>query len=359
MREETLKKAVLYGVCVALCAAGIWLAVKYALPLLLPFAAAYLLSCLVRPAAAWLSKKTKIPKGVWAAAIVVIFAAGITYFTYYSVTLLCREATDAVSRLMKLLETEGNPVSCLVEKLTDKVRGFNIGGSADLGGTVTDMLSGAATALSSYAAQLAGDIISRAPSVLFSLFVGLISLFYFSMDIDGIVRDARRFLPSAAINAVSGVLSVVKRALVRFAKAYLVLMVITFSELLIGFTIIGVDFAFLMALLTAVIDILPVLGVGTVLVPWSAALFFSGDTPSALSMLALLCAMYVVRQIIEPKVMGSSAGVHPVIALVSVYAGYKVAGLAGMIAAPVILNAIGVLWEEKSPERGEKSKSKS
>lgn len=358
MRDEFLKKTVLYGLCAAIVAAAVWLALKYALPVLLPFAVAYLLSCGVRPMAKWLHKKTKIPCGVLAAVAIVLFAALLTYLAYLSMSVLIRESVGAVSWVLELLKTEGNPVSCLIDKLTQAVRGFDFGTGADAGRAVTDMVSSAAAAVSSWAAQAAGSVLAKAPACFFSVFVGLISLFYFSMDISGIEREAKRFISANAAEKIAAGLSVVKRALARFARAYLVLLVVTFAELLIGFTVIGVDYAFLAAIITAVIDILPVLGVGTVLVPWAAVLFFSGDTSAALSMLVLLAIMYVVRQIIEPKIVGNSAGVHPVVALVSVYAGYRIAGLGGMIAAPIILNALSVLWEEKAFAK-EKSKVKS
>lgn len=359
MREETMKKLALYGVCAAALAVGLWLAVKYALPIMLPFAVAYLLSCGVRPLAAWLNKKTKIPQGAIAAVTVVIFAALLTYLAYFSMSVLIRESMGAVSWIVQLLKTEGNPVSNLVDRLARMLQGFDIGGGADLSRAVTDMVGSAAAAVSSWAAQAAGSVLTRAPSCVFTVFVGLIAVFYFSMDMGGLEKEASRFLSDKTIEHISSAASVVRRATARFARAYLVLMAITFAELLVGLTVIGVDYAFLAALIIAVIDILPVLGVGTVLVPWAAVLFFSGDTPAALSMLVLLFLMYAVRQIIEPKVVGSSAGVHPVVALVSVYAGYKTAGLWGMIAAPIILNALAVLWEEKTLSGKEKSKSKS
>ena len=358
MREEALKKWTLYGICAAVAAAAAWIGIKYALPVLLPFAAAYLISCAVRPVAAWVSEKTKIPRGIIAAVTVVLFAALLTYLAYLSVSVLIREAVGAMTWLVDLLKTEGNPVSCLIDRITRAMRGFDIGVGADLGKAVTDMVGGAASAVSTWAAQTAGSILTKAPACFFSIFVGLISLFYFSMDAKGIEREMNRFLSKKTASSILGGISVTKRALIRFAKAYLVLMGITFAELLVGFTVIGIDYAFLAALITAIIDILPVLGVGTVLVPWAAILFLGGDASAAISMLVLLTLMYIVRQVIEPRIVGNSAGVHPVTALVSVYAGYRLAGLTGMIAAPVLLNAFAILWEEKTAV-SEKSKSKS
>ena len=86
---------------------------------------------------------------------------------------------------------------------------------------------------------------------------------------------------------------------------------------------------------------------GTVLVPWAVILFLMGKTGKAIGLLVLFFVIYALRQILEPRLVGSAAGVHPSLALFSVYLGFRLFGVGGMIIAPVLLNAVSVFWEEK------------
>lgn len=347
MREETLKKTALWGICAAVIVLASWAALKFALPVFLPFLLAYAFSLCVRPPAAWLCRKTKIPEKIWAAFIIVALSALITYLTWKAGTLIVKEAGGALDSLGKMITDENSALSRLISKGSDFLEKFTLAGE-DLSESLTGMVSGALSRLSGAVAGLAGSFIAGAPSVLFAVVVSFIALFYFALDSERITRDAKKYLPEKVISGVTSGIGKATRAVRRFLKAYFTIMVITFGELLVGFAVIGINYAFLAALAVSLVDMLPVLGVGTVLVPWAVILFLSGEGARAAAILALFAVMYVVRQFIEPKIVGNCAGVHPLLALVSVYAGFKLAGVGGMIVGPVILNALSVFWEEKS-----------
>ncbi len=346
MTTEKLLRFALYGFCGAICAAGIWLLLKYAFPVLLPFALAYAISCAVRPIAAWLHKKTKTSHAFWAVTLIVITAALITALIWFGASILIKEASEAVTALSETLDQPDNPVSKLADKIAGFGKRFHLG-SGDFSDTFPEMVKGAVSQISSWVAGWAGDILGHLPSFVFTLFVGIIALFYFCLDSKGISKMADAFLQPQVLDKISQTVSIIMRGLGRFVKAYLVIMLITFAELLCGFLVMGVRYAVLAALLIAVVDVLPVLGVGTVLVPWTVLAFIEGDGVRGIQLLVLLGVMYIVRQAIEPKILGKNAGVHPVIALIFVYAGFCLAGVGGMILAPILLNAGAVLWEER------------
>ncbi len=347
MKEENLKKFALWGICAVIAATVLWAAVRFLLPVLLPFLISYALSLCVRPPSAWLAKKTKMPEKVWAVLTIVSLSALITYLFRLAGTALVREALEVIDALGEMLTDENSALSRIIARGSDFIEKFTVGGE-DITGTLTGMISGALSRLSGAVAGAAGNFIAGAPSVLFGVVVGFISLFYFTLDADGISREAKNYLPEKVISGFSSASVKAIRAGRRFVKAYFTILVITFAELLTGFLIIGVRYALLTALVISVVDLLPVLGVGTVIVPWAAVLFLTGDGGRAVALLSLLAVMYVVRQFIEPRIVGNTAGVHPLTALVSVYAGYKLAGVGGMLLGPLVLSAISVFWEEKS-----------
>ena len=130
-----------------------------------------------------------------------------------------------------------------------------------------------------------------------------------------------------------------------YLKAYLILLAITFGELLAAFLLLRVRFAITLALLIALLDALPVLGVGTVLIPWGAVELFTGDWKRGAILLVLWLAMTLFRQFIEPRIVGAKLGLHPLAALCAVWVGAKLLGLWGLFLAPVGAILLGGVLE--------------
>ena len=110
-------------------------------------------------------------------------------------------------------------------------------------------------------------------------------------------------------------------------------MVVVGLILLCGFLILGVDYAFLLAILIAFLDLLPFFGTGTALIPWAVYKFFVMDIKTAVALLIIYGITQLVRQIIQPKLVGDSIGLSPLLTLLLLYAGYRIGGLLGMIVA--------------------------
>ena len=121
-----------------------------------------------------------------------------------------------------------------------------------------------------------------------------------------------------------------------YLKAYLLLLLLTFSALFLGFSILRVEYAFLLALLTALVDLLPVLGVGTVLVPWALILLLQRQFYTGFGLLILFFVLLLLRQIAEPRLIGKSLGIHPLLALFAGYAGWWLLGFWGLLLGPFV-----------------------
>jgi predicted PurR-regulated permease PerM len=127
----------------------------------------------------------------------------------------------------------------------------------------------------------------------------------------------------------------------------------TFSALFLGFTILGESYAFLLALLTAAVDSLPILGMGIVLIPLAIYHFMIADTAYGIGVCAIYLLITLLRQILEPRILGAGMGVHPLLMLMSMYGGLRLFGIFGMLGAPFIVamlkNLIGV-WKKPDEE---------
>lgn len=140
-------------------------------------------------------------------------------------------------------------------------------------------------------------------------------------------------------------------------KGYISIMFITFVELSVGLTVLQAPNSILLAALIAVVDILPVLGTGTVLIPWSLISLITGDTFLGIGLIILYVVILIVRNIIEPKFIGKRIGLKPLVTLVSMYLGMKLAGVAGMFIFPLVvaflknLHDAGIINTWKTEER--------
>ena len=180
---------------------------------------------------------------------------------------------------------------------------------------------------------------------------------WLTADPDGAWEALAGLIPSSAGSA-SGLRAAAERfrermrragdAMGRYLRAYLILTAVTFAELLPGLWLLGTENAPAAAFLIAAVDLLPVLGCGTVLVPWAAASFLAGNGGRGIGLLLLLAAVWVTRQILEPRLVGKAAGVHPFLALTAGYLGLRLFGGAGMLLSAVLLCSLSA-EKEKGP----------
>src|SRR5690606_5790957 len=126
-------------------------------------------------------------------------------------------------------------------------------------------------------------------------------------------------------------------AILGYLRAQIILMLITMGQTLVGLYVLGVDYTLLLTLIVGFLDLLPVLGPGLIFVPWCVLAFLLGNLRLAVSLLILYGIISVVRQLIQPKIVGDSIGIHPLETLVSLYVGLKVLGVAGLILGPILV----------------------
>ena len=127
----------------------------------------------------------------------------------------------------------------------------------------------------------------------------------------------------------------VTSTLTGYLKAYLLIMLLTFTEVFIGLTILGVDYALIISVVVAIVDVLPILGTGTVLIPWAIFCFITHNTSLGVGLLILYAVVLVVRQLAEPKIVGNTLGLHPLATLASIYLGIKFLGFGGIFIGPI------------------------
>ena len=179
----------------------------------------------------------------------------------------------------------------------------------------------------------AGNFAMRIPSILIAVIVTFISAYFFIAERDEVIVWVKKITPDPIARRMGMVMDNLKYAVGGYFKAQLKIMAVVFVILFIGFLVLDVHFGFLFAFLIAFLDFLPFFGTGAVMLPWAIIKILSADYEMAIWLLVIWGVGQLVRQIIQPKIVGDSVGIAPLPTLILLFIGYKYAGVAGMILA--------------------------
>ena len=185
------------------------------------------------------------------------------------------------------------------------------------------------------------SFVKGVPGILIGTVIGVIACIFFTKDYNYIVGFIRLQLPDNKKNLLSDIKQVFSKTIFKMIRAYLLIMFITFCELFLGLSILNLTgvmnngYVAMIAVVIAIFDILPVAGSGGILIPWALISLITGSIPKAIGLLIIYAIISVVRQYIEPKIVGTSLGVHPIVTLAGMYIGLKLFGVLGMFIVPI------------------------
>lgn len=327
----------------------------------LPFLAAFFLSCAVqKPYRILLSRMCRRPNppARWKQMTAAIFLILCCVIGGGGVLLACSSLLiSEIGRLVSWIGSNGEVISAwvghLMNGMTRIIDGLPIPDdlwSEELRASVTesvlqalpDMLGGMIGTVSSRLSSTVTAIAAAFPKILLFLAVFLIAAVYMTVSHAEILSYLQQHLPSrwrASFGHVKRLLGGTVRSVLR---AWGLLSVLAFVLLFVGLLVLGVGLkrAFAMAGLGTVLDILPIFGVGTLLIPWAIFAFFGGRAGMGVGLVVLYLVISFARQALQPRLLGKTAGVHPLAVLFALYAGGVVFGFWGMIAAPFLLTVI-------------------
>ncbi|MBR0412785.1 MAG: sporulation integral membrane protein YtvI [Eubacterium sp.] len=214
---------------------------------------------------------------------------------------------------------------------TPLIEDFDIN-SIDLSGVKTGVSSGISGVVS---------MMKNVPSVIIGVVIGIIAWIFFTKDYDKIVRFIQNQLPDNKKNLLVEIKQVFSKTILKMVRAYGLIMLITFFELFLGFAIMSLlgimknNYYIFIAALIAIFDIMPIAGSGGILVPWAIISLIMGNYKQAIGIVIMYAVITVIRQYIEPKIVGDSLGVNPIVTLMGLYFGLKLFGFLGMFIVPI------------------------
>lgn len=317
----------------------LWVLVKHLLSPILPFVIAYVTATFLRPCIDKICKRTGMNRK--AAAFLTV---GFVFALVFSVTGIffgrliselegiSKDITGGGADFIEGLFSDARSITDklpIIKDIDDKEM------AQRLKNALSSMLEGALSSFASRIPDFIMGIFSSLPGIILFTITLICATFYLGADISSLNVMIMKAVPREHRGKIISAKERLMSAGAKYIKAYAIILFITFIQLLIGFFILKIPYALTLSAVIALIDILPVLGVGTVLVPWAAVLLLTGDSYTGVGLLIVFGVIWLVRQVSEPKIVGQSLGIHPLLTLAAMYIGFKLVGFGGLFLFPI------------------------
>ncbi len=347
MNKEKISYLAHLGVTVIAALILAFLFFRYLFVAVLPFLIAWAAAFILRPAVNFIHRKTHIPKKAVSVGLTILCVAlGLGL-----ISLLVFFALKEAWEIFSTLAADERIINAFA-RLTRPL-GALFGVGAENGAITEEIANAIREGISGLVSSLVNAltaIVSSVPRALFFILVTVIASVYFALDLDRVNFFVKSILPqklcARLVKFKNGCISVGGK----YIRSYLIIMCITFVIMLGGLLILRVKNLLFLAVIISLLDFLPIIGVGTVLVPWSIVELALGNTGTGIGLLILLVFHELVRQFAEPKIIGKNLGVHPLISLLLLYVGYSAFGFIGLLLVPVLAVVLNVLVSKSKSE---------
>ena len=302
----------------------------------MPFVVGWIIAAIAAPLVNWLEKRLKIVKKLGSALIVILVLAAIVLVLYFGISRLAAEISDLIRNFPDMyaqLETGlhqiGDTLSGIFERLPSGIQnGWNtVVRNLDqyMGNLVSNM--------SEPTVMAAGNIAKSVPYYLISFIVAVLSAYFFIVEREKVLAWMKRVSPESVQKRMTLVIDNLRYAVGGYFKAQFKIMGIVFLILLVGLGILDTGYFVLVAFLIAFLDFLPFFGTGTAMIPWAVYEFFMGDYKMTVALIVIYVITQAVHQLLQPKLVGDSVGLNPLVTLFLLYIGYRMGGILWMILA--------------------------
>lgn len=354
-RRSVIISVIYYGLILT----AFYLIFKTFFGLLVPFIAAFFIAALLHRPVRYISGKTPLNRTVTSTVFVLLILAVVGFLIFLlgnAVFGKLKDFYDFISRELKDIPTFAEKIKnwavSAISFLPDKLRAqltenisvffeniiengfkdFSLSSVSDIGIDWSSLLAKGGGVLKNTVVQI--------PSVLIAIVVSIIACVFISIDYDNILNFVMRQFSDRNQSRIREGKALAVKTLSGMLKAYSLIILITTTELSIGFYIMKFakifqsDYIIIISILIAIIDIIPVLGTGTVLIPWAVYSFISADIPMGIGLLIMYVIILVIRQVIEPKLVAGQAGLSPIVTIIAMYVGTKTLGILGFFILP-------------------------
>ena len=308
---------------------------------LFPFTLALFFSIMTQPFSRFLEKKLKFSQKIATIVSIVLFLVIFLGFISLSALRLSGEIYKLSINLNKYSKEAQSLWNTAIDKIYSLLGYFPEGFDEQVKNSINGFIRMGTSKLGSFINSLI-NFITSIPTIILYICITILSTFFISLDKNKIMAFLEQQLPESWIKKVYNIKREMFNVLGSYIRAQIILMTICFFELLISFNILSflkfnLQYPLIFSIVICIIDALPILGAGAVLLPWSLISFVTGDINLGLALLVIYFLVLSVRQMLEPKLISQNLGVHPLVTLISMYSGFKFFGVIGFLIGPVVM----------------------
>jgi len=342
--HEKLKERVLKALLVLIILACLILFVYYFAPvfskiffflmiLILPFILAWLIAIMTKPWVEFFVRRFHFSRKLSVLLIVVFLLA--VFGTI--LTLIIARLINAISGFVAYLPQAQNGIYEYFEGIVRNIDKMNLAQS-DLSSIQSgiDTITNAIASFANYFTQSLIGIVQGTPTGFFMVLVTVVATYFWCLDNEKVQNMLINIFPKRHREAATITYQNFSNVISGFCIAQIILVAITTAICIIALFIIGVDGAFTIGLIAGLLDFIPVLGPGTIIVPWGIIALLTGDYFTGVGMLVLFLVLTITRNLLQPKVVGDRVGLHPLASLASMFIGFEIIGVLGIIIGPLV-----------------------
>ncbi len=373
-KAEFRRKKIINIVYYAIVLGLTYLFLKYCFSMFLPFMVAFFIAIIVQRPTNFLTRKTKIKKGITATILVLL----VYLIVVALISLIGVKLVDGIKSLIAFIQGKLTDIPTLIENiknwslntirfLPDSLEAraaksmvpffdaLKEKSATEIAGFIMDKASnGEKFSLSSLSTPLSGlwSTAKQIPSAFVAVMITIVSSCFMAVDYDRLVKFIKGQISPENEKKLSATKRIVFKSLGKLIKSYILIICITGIEIFIGLnflTLIGIykdGNIIALSLIIAVLDILPVIGTGTFMVPWAIYSLITGKLGLAIGLFVVYAIIYIVRQIIEPKIVGGTVDLPPFVTLMGMYIGSQLFGVIGIFLVPILIIIIKLLNDE-------------
>ena len=308
---------------------------------LFPFTLALFFSILTQPFSRFLQKKLKFSQKIATIVSIILFLVIFLAFISLSALRLSGEIYKLSINLNKYSKDFQSLWNHTIDRVYSLLGYFPEGFDEQVKSSINGFIRMGTSKLGSFINSLI-NFITSIPTIILYICITILSTFFISLDKKKIMTFLEQQFPETWIKKVYNIKREMFNVLGSYIRAQIILMTICFFELLISFNLLSflkfnLPYPLIFSIIICIIDALPILGAGAVLLPWSLISFATGDIKLGLALLGIYFLVLSVRQMLEPKLISQNLGVHPLVTLISMYSGFKFFGVIGFLIGPVVM----------------------
>jgi len=313
----------------------IWLLPKL-IVYFMPFVVAAVIALIANPLVKFLERRVKIVRKAGTAFVIILVLGLVVFASYLVIVKLVTEIIGFLTMAPQIWETTSSTlkeITTMFNRFFDRMpaglQEWMNGIGETFGESITEWFQNSGTPI----AESAGNFAKNLPLAIVSTVMAILASYLFVAEKDYVVRVIQKLLPARMQERWNLVYGTMKDAVGGYFKAQFKIMGVVYVILLIGFAVLNVKYAFLIALLIALLDFLPFFGTGAVMWPWAVIAFFQNNYKLTIGLVVIWAVSQFIRQLIQPKLVGDSIGLEPIPTLILLYVGFRFGGAVGLIIA--------------------------